>query len=195
GFFSYLNHESKNAPKPINVKSNDEFGIMAKAINTNIEKTKNNLEQDAKLVEESLSVIERTRSGYADRKITLNGSSPNLNTLRDSVNQLMDLLATAIGKDLPELNRVFDSFIKLDFSTEVKDAKGRVEVVTNTLGEEIKAMLRASASFAQDLAKQSEELKISMEKLTSGSQTQASSLQQSAAAIEEISSSMQNVSD
>ncbi|PZT47667.1 hypothetical protein B6S12_07700, partial [Helicobacter valdiviensis] len=34
GFFSYLNHESKNAPKPINVKSNDEFGIMAKAINT-----------------------------------------------------------------------------------------------------------------------------------------------------------------
>ncbi|PZT47112.1 chemotaxis protein, partial [Helicobacter valdiviensis] len=58
-----------------------------------------------------------------------------------------------------------------------------------------KAMLRASASFAQDLAKQSEELKISMEKLTSGSQTQASSLQQSAAAIEEISSSMQNVSD
>ncbi|PZT48082.1 hypothetical protein B6S12_05925, partial [Helicobacter valdiviensis] len=26
GFFSYLNHESKNAPKPINVKSNDEFG-------------------------------------------------------------------------------------------------------------------------------------------------------------------------
>ncbi|WP_415578422.1 cache domain-containing protein, partial [Helicobacter burdigaliensis] len=29
GFFSYLNHESKNAPKPILVKSKDEFGIMA----------------------------------------------------------------------------------------------------------------------------------------------------------------------
>ncbi|MDY2822804.1 MAG: methyl-accepting chemotaxis protein, partial [Helicobacter sp.] len=153
------------------------------------------LQQDSALVNESLDVINHTREGYADRRITLNGANPQLNTLKDSVNQLLDLLSSAIGNDLPELNRVFDSFVKLDFSTQVKDAKGRVEVVTNTLGEEIRQMLQASSNFAKDLAAQSEELKTSMQKLTEGSQSQASSLEQSAAAVEEISSSMQNVSD
>lgn len=46
---------------------------------------------------------------------------------------------------------MFDSYVRLDFTTEVKDAKGRVEVVTNTLGEEIKKMLHASSNFAKDL--------------------------------------------
>ncbi|BAM12252.1 conserved hypothetical protein [Helicobacter cinaedi PAGU611] len=40
-------------------------------------------------------------------------------------------------KDLNEINRVFESYVSLDFTTEVNNASGRVEVVTNTLGEEI----------------------------------------------------------
>ncbi|MCI6312400.1 MAG: methyl-accepting chemotaxis protein [Helicobacter sp.] len=193
-FFRLLNHE-KVQVKPIAIHSNDELGAMGRAINENIQRAQSDLQQDSALVNESLDVINHTREGYADRRITLNGANPQLNTLKDSVNQLLDLLSSAIGNDLPELNRVFDSFVKLDFSTQVKDAKGRVEVVTNTLGEEIRQMLQASSNFAKDLAAQSEELKTSMQKLTEGSQSQASSLEQSAAAVEEISSSMQNVSD
>ena len=195
GFFACLRHESDRCPAPLKPKANDELGAMGRAINENIEKARSGLEQDSALVNESLDVINYTREGHADRRITLNGANPQLNTLKDSVNQLLDLLSSAIGNDLPELNRVFDSFVKLDFSTQVKDAKGRVEVVTNTLGEEIRQMLQASSNFAKDLAAQSEELKTSMQKLTEGSQSQASSLEQSAAAVEEISSSMQNVSD
>ncbi|PAV00680.1 chemotaxis protein [Helicobacter sp. TUL] len=193
-FFRLLNHE-KVEVKPIIIRANDELGAMGRAINENIEKAKSDLDQDSALVNESLDVINYTREGHADRRITLKGANPQLNTLKDSVNQLLDLLSSAIGNDLPELNRVFDSFVKLDFSTQVKDAQGRVEVVTNTLGEEIRQMLQASSNFAKDLAAQSEELKTSMQKLTEGSQSQASSLEQSAAAVEEISSSMQNVSD
>ncbi len=193
-FFRLLNHE-KVEVKPIIIRANDELGAMGRAINENIEKAKSDLEQDSELVSESLDVINHTRGGHATRRITLKGANPQLNTLKDSVNQLLDLLSSAIGNDLPELNRVFDSFVKLDFSTQVKDAQGRVEVVTNTLGQEIKKMLEASSNFAKDLASQSEELKTSMQRLTEGSQSQASSLEQSAAAVEEISSSMQNVSD
>ena len=195
GFFACLRHESDKCPAPLKPKANDELGAMAIAINEGIEKTQSNLDQDSALVSESLDVINHTRGGHATRRITLKGANPQLNTLKDSVNQLLDLLSSAIGNDLPELNRVFDSFVKLDFSTQVKDAQGRVEVVTNTLGSEIKKMLQASSNFAKDLASQSEELKTSMQRLTEGSQSQASSLEQSAAAVEEISSSMQNVSD
>ena len=36
GFFQYLNHETKVAPKPLVLKSQDELGAMAAAINQNI---------------------------------------------------------------------------------------------------------------------------------------------------------------
>ena len=90
--------------------------------------------------------------------------------------------------------RVFDSFVRLDFTTEIAQAKGRVELVTNTLGQEIKQMLSSSASFANSLNERSNELAESMQRLTESSAQQASALGQSATAVEEISSSMQNVS-
>lgn len=194
GFFDYLNYKTKVPPKLLPPKADDEFGQMAKAINDNIKITEGNLDKDAKLVKESLEVIEWTRNGHATKRITLAGSNPQLNTLRDSVNQLLDLLASAIGTDLPELNRVFDSFTKLDFSTKVSNASGRVEQVTNALGEEIVKMLQTSSGFAVSLSDESQKLASAVKALTQSSNSQAHSLEETAAALEEITSSMQNVS-
>ena len=193
-FFKYLNHESKVAPKPLEINSHDEIGTMAHAINANIDQTKKGLQKDEALVEESVRIIQRAKDGYADSIIELNGSNPQLNHLRDVVNELLSLLSSAIGKDLPELNRVFDSFVALDFSTQVANAQGRVEVVTNTLGEEIRKMLKTSLEFANSLNEQSSKLEEAVNSLTHSSNSQASSLQQTAAAVEEITSSMHNVS-
>ena len=124
-FFRFLNHENVK-PSLITIRANDELGAMGKAINENIERAQANVQKDSALVNEAFEVINHTCGGHATRRITLNGANPQLNALKDSVNQLLDLLSSAIGNDLPELNRVFDSFVKLDFSTEVKDAQGRV---------------------------------------------------------------------
>ncbi|MFW3327778.1 cache domain-containing protein, partial [Aliarcobacter butzleri] len=48
-FFKYLNKEVKNVEK-IEVKNNDEIGIMAKFVNENIEKTNKLLKQDEALI-------------------------------------------------------------------------------------------------------------------------------------------------
>uniref|UniRef100_UPI001F375C36 cache domain-containing protein n=2 Tax=Helicobacter trogontum TaxID=50960 RepID=UPI001F375C36 len=157
-FFKYLNHEVKIAPQPLTINSRDEIGIMARAINDNIEKTKLGLESDKALVAESLQVIDRAKQGYADRLIEQKGNSPQLNELRDSVNELLELLASGVGKNLNEINRVFESYTKLDFTTEVKDASGRVDIVTNTLGEEIRKMLYTSQGFAKELESKSKDL-------------------------------------
>lgn len=106
---------------------------------------------------------------------------------------MLDVLQQKIGSDTNEIMRVFDSYSKLDFTTEVKDAKGRVEIVTNTLGDEIKKMLKTSATFASELKESSNELEEAVKQLVGGSQVQATSLEQTAAAIEQITSSMQNV--
>ena len=193
-FFDFLNHKTDIPPKELKAKSLDELGKMTAAINDNITIVEKNLDKDTKLVKESLEVINYAREGHATKRITLTGSNPQLNTLRDAVNQLLELLSTAIGNDLGELNRVFDSFTKLDFSTEVKNASGRVEQVTNALGTEIVKMLKTSSDFAVSLSNESSKLATAVGALTQSSNSQASSLEETAAALEQITSSMQNVS-
>ena len=107
---------------------------------------------------------------------------------------MLDDLQHKIGSDTNEIARVFDSYTRLDFTTEVANASGRVEVVTNTLGEEIRKMLKTSLEFANSLHSQSDKLEEAVAALTKSSNSQASSLEQTATAVEEITSSMQNVS-
>ena len=193
-FFKYVNHESDEVHH-IKIRAHDELGKIGQMINENIDKSRAHLKKDDELVDEALAVINFTKTqGQAIKRITLSGSNPQLNALKDSVNDLLELLATAIGKDLNELNRVFDSYTRLDFTTEVANAQGRVEVVTNTLGEEIRKMLTTSLEFANSLHNQSNKLEEAVAALTKSSNSQASSLEQTATAVEEITSSMQNVS-
>ncbi|WP_334090574.1 methyl-accepting chemotaxis protein [Helicobacter typhlonius] len=192
-FFKYLSHESTKIDI-IELEGKDEFAQMVRDIKENIKDVTTGLEQDQKLVKQSLQVIERAKQGYVDTLIELKGHNPELNKLRDSMNDLLELLQNAVGKNLPEIVRVFDSYTKLDFTTEVKDASGRVEVVTNTLGEEIRKMLSTSAAFAQTLGNEAQGLQEAVNKLTNLTNSQASSLEQTAQAVEEITSSMQNVS-
>ena len=55
-FFTYLNRE-KTTVEPINLNSEDEFGVMAKVVNENILKTKEGIEEDRKLIDETISVL------------------------------------------------------------------------------------------------------------------------------------------
>ena len=192
-FFAFLNHEKKNV-HTINIKTSDEFGAMALAINENIEKTRLGLEQDSRAVEQSVLTAKTIESGDFTARITEIPHNPQLNELKNVLNHMLDDLQAKIGSDTNEIARVFDSYTKLDFTTEVKNASGIVEIVTNTLGEEIRKMLQTSQSFAKDLESKSKELEGAVQTLSKSSNHQASSLQQTATSIEQITSSMQNVS-
>ncbi|RDU58553.1 methyl-accepting chemotaxis protein [Helicobacter sp. MIT 99-5507] len=193
-FFKFINHESKDV-QLIRVYANDELGIMGKLINENIKRTQNSLKVDEEAIEQSAQTAKAVENGDLTARIVKQPSNPQLVDLKNVLNNMLDVLQSKVGSDMNEIHRVFESYKELDFTTEVKDAKGSVEITTNTLGEEIRQMLMASAGFAQNLSLQSSELEKSMEKLMAGSQTQASSLQQSAAAVEQISQSMENVSN
>ncbi|RDU58894.1 HAMP domain-containing protein, partial [Helicobacter sp. MIT 14-3879] len=136
-FFQYLNHENKIAPKPLMIKTHDELGTMTLAINQNIERTQKSLEKDSQAVLQSVQTAKEIESGNFTARITENPANPQLNELKDVLNNMLEDLQHKIGSDTNEIARVFDSYTKLDFTTEVKDAKGRVEIVTNALGNEI----------------------------------------------------------
>ena len=193
-FFKYLNYETKTPPALVKPRAEDEIGLMAKAINENIQKTQKGLEQDTQAVKESIETANKIESGDLTARITANPYNPQLNELKKVLNEMLETLQEKIGSNTNEIERVFKSYTSLDFTTEIKDAKGRVEVTTNTLGQEIKTMLTTSANFASALSVKSKDLEEMMNKLVEGSHNQASSLEQTAQAVEEITSSMQNVS-
>ncbi|EFB7104265.1 methyl-accepting chemotaxis protein, partial [Campylobacter coli] len=192
-FFRFLNHE-KIEVQTIEIKANDELGKMGKIINENILATKQGLEQDAKAVKESVETVGVVESGNLTARITANPRNPQLIELKNVLNRLLDALQARVGSDMNEIQRVFNSYKSLDFTTEVKDANGAVEVTTNALGQEIIKMLKQSSDFANALANESGKLQTAVQSLTTSSNSQAASLEETAAALEEITSSMQNVS-
>ncbi|HED7991110.1 TPA: cache domain-containing protein, partial [Campylobacter coli] len=192
-FFDFINHKTKNV-STIDVKTNDEFGQISKAINENILATKQGLEQDAKAVKESVETVGVVESGNLTARITANPRNPQLIELKNVLNRLLDALQARVGSDMNEIQRVFNSYKSFDFTTEVKDANGAVEVTTNALGQEIIKILKQSSDFANALANESGKLQTAVQSLTTSSNSQAASLEETAAALEEITSSMQNVS-
>lgn len=193
-FFRLLNYETKVA-KTINIKTDDEFGQIASTINENIVNIKNSLEQDSKAVAQAVETAKLIESGDLTARIKENPYNPQLKELKNVLNGMLDILQTKIGGNINEIGRVFDSYTQLDFATEVKDAQGRVEVVTNALGNEIRKMLGTSSSFAKELEYKSKELEDAVDKLTQSSDTQAHSLEQTANVISNITNSMQDVSN
>ncbi|EAK9956739.1 methyl-accepting chemotaxis protein, partial [Campylobacter lari] len=173
-FFDFINHKTKDSAM-INVNTNDEFGAMAKAINENITKTKNALEQDAKAVEQSVETAKEIEAGNLTARITAIPANPQLIELKNVLNDMLSVLEEKVGSNMNEINRVFDSYKALDFTTEVANAKGGVEITTNVLGQEIVAMLRQSSEFANLLATQSGKLQSAVRELTDSSSSQASS--------------------
>lgn len=193
-FFNFLNGSSTQSTiKALNSK--DEFGAMAKEINTNIQKIQAGLNQDNLAIAQSAQTAKAVQNGDFTARIIKDPDNPRLIELKNVLNNMLDVLEKKVGSNMNEINRVFESYKALDFTTQIPNAKGSVELTTNILGEEITKMLHSSQNYAKDLVSQTNELKISMQKLLDSSSSQTSSLEQSTNAIEEISTSMQDVND
>lgn len=193
-FFRFINRETEKVPEPISVSGNDEIGDMARAINSDVEKTTFDMERDANLLKETLDVIEHAKEGYFDRQISLDSGNPRLNSMKDSINELIRFISSSVGTDFNEINRVFDAYINLDFSVEVTDAGGRIEAAANMLGGEIRKMLASSLDYVRRLSEKTDELQESMAQLTAGTQSQADSIERSSKAVSAISETMNGVS-
>ncbi|WKW26340.1 chemotaxis protein [Campylobacter fetus subsp. venerealis bv. intermedius] len=193
-FFDFLNHKNDN-PKAISLKSNDEFGVMAKLINDNTSNIKDSMEQDNKAVKESLEKANEVENGNLKARINTIPSSPGLEKLRQVLNKMLDTLERKIGSDINVIQQTFDSFKELDFTSRIPNAKGEVERVTNLLGDEITKMLKDNLAQANNLKEKANSLKEYVTTLNDSARSQSNSLQESAAAVEEMSSSMSSINE
>ncbi|WP_187861043.1 methyl-accepting chemotaxis protein TlpA [Helicobacter pylori] len=194
-FFKLLNNQANsNDIKLIEAKSNDELGRMQTAINKNILQTQKIMQEDRQAVQDTIKVVSDVKAGNFAVRITAEPASPDLKELRDALNGIMDYLQESVGTHMPSIFKIFESYSGLDFRGRIQNASGRVELVTNALGQEIQKMLETSSNFAKDLANDSTNLKECVQNLEKASNSQHKSLMETSKTIENITTSIQGVS-
>ena len=190
-FFSFLNKETSKTSR-INIDSKDEFGEMANIVNNNIEKTQKLIQQDNQLIDEVKNVVLKVKDGYLDNKISNKTDNQSLEELKNNFNEMLEVIASKVCKDINKLTNVLDSYAKLDFRAKVQNDKGIVSVGVNNLGNIITSMLVENKSNGLTLDESSNILLANVDKLNVSSNEAAASLEETAAALEEITSNIRN---
>ena len=189
GFFSFLNEESKSATL-IDLKSNDEFGEIAKVINQNIEKTESSIKKDDEFINATELFIKELSSGNMLAKIEVEPDTQNLKVLKELLIKMQHYLEHTIARDINRLLFVIDSFKKYDFTARFPNPYAKIAVAMNELGDEISALLKQSYGTGLMLENSSQELLENVNTLNQSSNSAAASLEETAAALEEITSTV-----
>jgi len=191
-FFSYLNRESSEVSL-LDDTAKDEFGEMSKVVNENIAKTKKGIEEDRKLIDETITVLGEFEQGDLCQRLNINVSNPALMQLKDVVNNMANNLESNIDNVLHILEE-YSSYTYLNkiSTNNLKEHLLKLANGVNTLGDSITEMLLENKSNGLTLDQSSNILLTNVDKLNISSNEAASSLEETAAAIEEITSNIRH---
>ncbi|MDN5088905.1 HAMP domain-containing methyl-accepting chemotaxis protein [Aliarcobacter butzleri] len=191
-FFGYLNRESTKV-ELINLDSKDEFGQMAKVVNENIVKTQKGIEEDRKLIDETIAVLGEFEQGDLCQRLNLSVSNPALMQLKEVLNNM----ASNLENNIDGVLKVLEQYSNYNYLNKI-DQKGLKEHLlklasgVNNLGDSITQMLIDNKTNGLTLDKSSNILLANVDKLNLSSNEAAASLEETAAALEEITSNIRN---
>ena len=191
-FFSYLNLESSEI-KYLDDSAGDEFGEMAKAVNQNIEKTKKGIEEDRRLIQETITVLSEFEQGDLCQRLNISVSNPALMQLKNVLNNMGQNLESNVNNVLD----ILEQYSNHNYLNKI-DKKGLKEHLlklsndVNHLGDSITAILVENKSNGLTLDESSNILLQNVDKLNLSSNEAAASLEETAAALEQITSNIRN---
>ncbi|RXJ97812.1 chemotaxis protein [Arcobacter sp. CECT 8986] len=194
-FFNYLNRKTEDVVY-LKDKGNDEFSSMAKVVNENIIKTQKNIEEDRKLIDETITVLSEFESGDLCQRLEMEVSNPALMELKTVLNKMAENLENNIDKILNVLEQYsqYNYLNKID-NKNLKEHLLNLANGVNNLGNSITEMLIENKSNGLTLEKSSHSLLKNVDKLNASSTEAASSLEETAAALEEITSTIRSNSE
>ncbi|QKF60108.1 methyl-accepting chemotaxis protein [Aliarcobacter lanthieri] len=192
GFFGYLNLEQKDVML-LNDTAKDEFGEMAKIVNANITKTKKGIEEDRRLIDETIEVLGEFEQGDLCQRLNQSVNNPVLMELKSVLNKMADNLEHNIDNVLNILEQysTYSYLNKID-QKGLKEHLLKLATGVNHLGDSITQMLIDNKSNGLTLDKSSNLLLANVDKLNLSSNEAAASLEETAAALEEITSNIRN---
>jgi methyl-accepting chemotaxis protein len=189
-FFKYLNKETSDT-QLLNDKNEDEIGNMAKIINENINKTKIDIEEDKKVINDTILVLNEFEQGDLTQRVTSNTNNPALKELTSLLNQMGSNLESNINKALNILEEYAHSnYINKVDTQNVKEHLLKLANGVNIVGDSSTKLLSANLEQGLTLQKKATILNENVSKLSVSSNQQAASLEETSAALEEITSTI-----
>ena len=161
-FFDFLNRKETEIEK-LDIRSNDEFEQISEIINENIEIIKNSVNKDKECVSEIRNVVHSMEEGDFSYRIQKEPANPEIANLKDSLNNLLDILQKLYKNILD----VLEDYKKEKFDDRVNiEAKGEIGKLiegVNSLGNSLK---ESSELIAGILSQKSKILQETSTKLT-----------------------------
>ena len=195
GFFKYLNKETEEIPH-LDDSVQNEIGKMSKVINENITITKNNLQEDAKIIEEAVNILGEFEQGDLSQRVKLKTHNPALSQLTTLLNQMGNNIEKSINEVLDILEQYANyNYLKKVETKGVKDHLLKLANGINLLDSAITQMLVENKENGLTLKNKSDNLLGNVETLNNSSNEAAASLEEAAAALEEITSTIISNSD
>jgi len=154
-FFKYINKEEKEVGY-IDGYSQDEIGELVDSVNKNIDATVEGVKKDAQVINEAKEVCKQASLGIYDVQIKTKAHSPELNDLRDLVNELI----SAIGYNVARVAKVLTSYDENNYIARInssgkttgtmKDVFNKVDALGNSLTQNAKTNLQNGMKIQKD---------------------------------------------
>jgi len=185
-FFSYLNRESTDT-NFLDDSTQDEFGKMAKIVNENINKTKNNIEEDRKVIDNTISVLNEFEKGDLSQRVNTKCNNPSLQELTKLLNQM----GSNIEKNIDNILEILSQYSNSNYLNRVKTDNIKEHLLklakgVNDLGDSTTKILTENKTNGLKLDNSSNILLENVDILNKNSNEAAAALEETAAALEEI---------
>lgn len=193
-FFDDISHRDKGSRPESVSNTKDEIKAVSNAIQEQVRLLQIGLSEDKRLIEESLEVSAKVKSGYLNVKINASTSNPALNMLKDNINETFYNL----DNTMQDILAVVEQYSNNDFRGSINEGILEGELLSvikgiNLMGERIREMLHTSMNTCENLMGSSDELKNHVDTLEKSAKTQSSHLTKNISSLNHLNESMESV--
>ncbi|CCB79307.1 methyl-accepting chemotaxis protein [Helicobacter bizzozeronii CIII-1] len=193
-FFAFVNYKDKKVPQEIILRSDDELGQMARALNTSIQEAVQHLQADQALSKEAILVLDGVRTGDFTQNIHAQAINPELQNLGSNLNDF----SLFLNQTFHQISTTIETYSQNDFRAKMDTSQlqgGFLQLANNinTLQQSIIASLQNSLDFAHALNQETHTLNEATHAMQDASKQQDRSLEATTHALEKITASTQSV--
>ena len=188
-FFDYLN--KKTTSTHMLEEPNNEIGDMAKVVNQNIATIKKDLEEDRKVIDNAIHVLENFEQGDLSQRVGVSSNNPALKELTTLLNKMGE----NIEKNIDSILYILEKFSNYDYRDKVKTDGVKEHLLklsngVNNVADSITEMLTINKQSGLTLENSSHILLKNVDILNRNSNDAAARLEETAAAIEEVTNNI-----
>jgi len=189
GFFNFVDRK-KESVSPIALDQKDEFGEMAKVINSQIQKSTTLLENDKNTIVDMVAKLEKIANGEFGQKIAVDPINPILQEMKQAIEKTSDTLKRGIDRDMSSITKMVTNFLNNDFAARIKKPEGRLSKAMNQVGDVVANILKNNKLDGMELKEEAKDLRDKSVILTKSADKQLEKLSHAVSSMDRLSKGM-----